>query len=239
MKPVLKNLKMFPEDFIRTSVMLVVNKCFNAMSQTELKGSLRRHAGSDEELLCTLDLIGDKVIQLPFALNDDAVNNFKQRVQRVIEMAAMEARKPYSVNMEMALSDLARMELISYIRSLLSIALEKYAAPEWQRIAEERKYSSMDISCQNVVDEMNQTFVNEINELPEVKPLEPVLMHQIQEELSTFLQDGGPFMQTFESFVQNLRLNEARESARKLMTQIVQDVWGEKQSNIEAARELF
>jgi len=254
LKSVLKNLKMFPEDFIRTSVMLVVNKCFNAtLDKTQLVEYLKQRANSDQELVSILSLIGDKVIQLPLVMNEDAVNNFQQQVQRMIEMAAaMEARKPHPLNMEMALSALARMELISHIKSLLSIALEEHAQSEWPRIAEERKYSSTDLAGPNAVDEMEQVFRNAFNEREEVKLFESVLDHPIQVELAMFLQDGGTFMQRYERFVQDFRLNEAnaRESTRRLMTEIVQDVstrvWpgeaktrGEKPSDVEAARESF
>jgi len=127
-KSTLKHLKMFPEDFIRTSVMLVVSKCFNAMSQTQLVGSLKHHAGSDEEVLTTLNLVGGKVTQLLFVLNEYAVNDFGQQVRRVIEMAAaMEARKPHPVNMEMALSELAKMELIPIWFQMIIMCLAIFA----------------------------------------------------------------------------------------------------------------
>jgi len=131
---------------------------------------------------------------------------------------------------------------------LLRLILEKHAKSEWQRIAEAGKYSTMDLLKQDVVNEMIQAFENE------VKRLEPMLKHElrteVQAQLSTFLQEGGTFMQRYESYVQSIRSNEVRESARRLMTQTVQDVstrvWpdeakalGESPAAVEEARDSF
>jgi len=146
------------------------------------------------------------------------------------------------------LPHVAESQFNSDIHRLLSLILERHAKSEWPRIAEERKYSTMDLLNQDFVKKRIQAFENE------VKRFEPMLKHELQAEvetqLSTFLQEGGTFMQSYEGFVQNIRSTEARESARKSMTQIVQDVsttvWPneakalrERPSAVEAARESF
>lgn len=209
-KSLMSYLTMFPEDFQKTSVFLVVNKLKPRSMHTPanvLSDFLKEYPILNE-LIQTNKLHGiPDMGLLPEDTNIEAVLKEHKALLEKKVSAQIKLTRPSQVTVSMTLGTETSQTVCEYFTRLIDEKLQQISN-QWE---EQAKFLGGSERLEEKKDIFRERFVEELSQLQDVKILTNIADKQYNQVLSGIMREEGPFESKLSTFISELQKRETEQ----------------------------